>query len=40
MPNPIAEPFVEGPDTDATSELVTLEATQEGAVTEIGRAHV
>ena len=33
MPNPIAEPFVEGPDTDATSELVTLEATQEGAVT-------
>jgi methylglutaconyl-CoA hydratase len=33
MPNPIAEPFVEVPDTDATSELVTLEATPEGAVT-------
>jgi methylglutaconyl-CoA hydratase len=31
--NPIADPFVEVPDTDATSELVTLEATQEGAVT-------
>ena len=23
MPNPIADPFVEVPDTDATSELVT-----------------
>ena len=33
MPNPIAEPFVEVPDTDATSDLVTLEATVEGAVT-------
>jgi methylglutaconyl-CoA hydratase len=33
MPNPIAEPFVENPDTDATSDLVTLEATVEGAVT-------
>jgi methylglutaconyl-CoA hydratase len=33
MPNPIAEPFVEGPDTDATSDLVTIEATEEGAVT-------
>jgi methylglutaconyl-CoA hydratase len=33
MTNPIAEPFVEVPDTDATSELVTLEATVEGAVT-------
>jgi methylglutaconyl-CoA hydratase len=33
MPNPIADPFVEIPDTDATSKLVTLEATPEGAVT-------
>jgi len=33
MPNPIADPFVEGPDTDATSELVTIEATEAGAVT-------
>jgi methylglutaconyl-CoA hydratase len=33
MTNPIAEPFVEVPDTDATSDLVTLEATVEGAVT-------
>ena len=33
MPNPIADPFVEVPDTDATSSLVTLEATPEGAVT-------
>jgi methylglutaconyl-CoA hydratase len=33
MPNPIADPFVEVPDTDATSKLVTLEATPEGAVT-------
>jgi methylglutaconyl-CoA hydratase len=33
MPNPIADPFVEIPDTDATSSLVTLEATPEGAVT-------
>ena len=33
MPNPIAEPFVENPDTDATSELVSLEATEDGAVT-------
>jgi methylglutaconyl-CoA hydratase len=33
MTNPIAEPFVEIPDTDATSELVSLEATVEGAVT-------
>ena len=32
MPNPIADPFVENPDTDATSDLVTLEATPEGAV--------
>jgi methylglutaconyl-CoA hydratase len=33
MPNPIADPFVEIPDTDATSDLVTLEATPQGAVT-------
>src|SRR5580692_5300665 len=33
MPNPIADPFVENPDTDATSDLVTMEATPEGAVT-------
>jgi methylglutaconyl-CoA hydratase len=33
MPNPIADPFVEVPDTDATSDLVTMEATEEGAVT-------
>ena len=33
MTNPIADPFVEVPDTDATSDLVLLEATEEGAVT-------
>jgi methylglutaconyl-CoA hydratase len=33
MPNPIADPFVENPDTDATSELVRLESTEDGAVT-------
>src|SRR5580698_10759118 len=34
MPNPIAEPFVENPDSDATvSDLVLMEATVEGAVT-------
>lgn len=33
MPNPIADPFVEIPDTDAVSKLVTLDATPEGAVT-------
>ncbi|HEY1750979.1 MAG TPA: enoyl-CoA hydratase-related protein [Caulobacteraceae bacterium] len=33
MPNPIADPFVEVPDTDATSDLVTIEATPEGVVT-------
>ena len=33
MPNPIADPFVENPDTDATSDLVRLEATEDGAVT-------
>ena len=31
--NPIADPFVESPDTDATSPLVQIEATPEGAVT-------
>jgi methylglutaconyl-CoA hydratase len=33
MPNPIADPFVETPDTDATSQLVAIEATPQGAVT-------
>src|ERR1700722_18251852 len=33
IPNPIADQFVEVPDTDATSDLVLLEATEEGAVT-------
>ena len=33
MPNPIADPFVEVPDTDSTSKLVTIEGTVEGAVT-------
>src|SRR5476651_192015 len=33
MPNPIADPFVEVPDSDATSDLVTIEATEEGVVT-------
>jgi methylglutaconyl-CoA hydratase len=33
MPNPIADPFVEAPDTDATSKLVTLKGTVEGVVT-------
>jgi methylglutaconyl-CoA hydratase len=33
MPNPIADPFVENPDTDATSTLVQIEGTVEGAVT-------
>ena len=32
MSNPIADPFVENPDTDATSELVSLEATVDGVV--------
>jgi methylglutaconyl-CoA hydratase len=31
--NPIADPFVEVPDTDAVSSLVEIEATPEGAVT-------
>jgi len=33
MPNPIADPFVEVPDTDATSSLVSVDGTSEGAVT-------
>ncbi len=33
MTNPIADPFVEGPDTDTTSDLVRMEATPEGVVT-------
>lgn len=33
MTNPIADPLVEVPDTDATSPLVHLESTPEGAVT-------
>jgi methylglutaconyl-CoA hydratase len=33
MTNPIADPLVEVPDTDATSNLVLLEATPEGAAT-------
>ncbi|MGH6970826.1 MAG: enoyl-CoA hydratase-related protein, partial [Caulobacteraceae bacterium] len=33
MPNPIADPFVDIPDTDATSKLVTIEATEAGVVT-------
>jgi methylglutaconyl-CoA hydratase len=38
--NPIADPFVEVPDTDATSDLVLLEATEEGVVTvTLNRPH-
>jgi methylglutaconyl-CoA hydratase len=33
MPNPIADPLVEIPDTDATSPLAHIEATPEGAAT-------
>ena len=33
MTNPIADPFVEGPDTDTQSRLVRMDATPEGAVT-------
>jgi methylglutaconyl-CoA hydratase len=33
MPNPIADPLVEVPDSDATSDLVQFEGTPEGAVT-------
>ncbi|MFI4966425.1 MAG: enoyl-CoA hydratase-related protein [Caulobacterales bacterium] len=35
MPNPIADPLVEIPDTSPTSDLVTIEATEAGAVTVI-----
>jgi len=33
MPNPIADPFVEVVDTDATSQLVLVEATPDGVAT-------
>jgi methylglutaconyl-CoA hydratase len=33
MPNPIADPLVEVPDTSPTSDLVRIEATVEGAAT-------
>jgi methylglutaconyl-CoA hydratase len=33
MPNPIADPLVEGVDTDAQSRLVLIEATPEGVAT-------
>jgi methylglutaconyl-CoA hydratase len=33
MTNPIADPLVEGPDTDTESSLVTIEATPEGFAT-------
>ena len=33
MVNPIADPFVEVPDTDTQSDLVRIDATPEGAVT-------
>lgn len=33
MPNPIADPLVEGPDTDAQSELVRVDATADGQAT-------
>ncbi|MFI4974753.1 MAG: enoyl-CoA hydratase-related protein [Caulobacterales bacterium] len=33
MTNPIADPFVEVPDTDAQSKLVLIDSTVEGAVT-------
>ncbi len=35
MPNPIADPLVEGVDTDSQSRLVLLEATPEGVATVI-----
>ena len=35
MTNPIADPFVEVPDTDTQSDLVRIDATPEGAVTVI-----
>ncbi len=33
MPNPIADPFVEGEDTDVQSPLVTIDASADGAAT-------
>ncbi len=33
MPNPISDPLVEVPDTDATTGLVNMEATVEGVAT-------
>ena len=39
MPNPIADPLVEGVDSDAVSDLVRLDTTQEGvAVVTLNRA--
>ncbi|MDB5494778.1 MAG: enoyl-CoA hydratase/isomerase family protein [Phenylobacterium sp.] len=35
MPNPIADPLVEVPDTSPTSDLVRIEATVEGAATVV-----
>src|SRR3569623_1221069 len=35
MPNPIADPLVEVPDTSPTRDLVRIEATQDGAVTVV-----
>ena len=35
MPNPIADPLVEGPDTDTQSTLVRIEATDDGVATVI-----
>lgn len=35
MNNPIADPLVEGPDTDSLSTLVTLEATPDGVATVV-----
>jgi methylglutaconyl-CoA hydratase len=35
MPNPIADPLVEVPDTSPTSDLVRIEATHEGAATVV-----
>ena len=40
MPNPIADPLVEGVDTDSQSRLVLIEATPDGVATvTINRAH-
>jgi methylglutaconyl-CoA hydratase len=33
MPNPIADPLVEGPDTDTQSRLVLIDATDDGVAT-------